>query len=56
MPNNTQQLEGYRARLQSELARALGATPIRADLVERLVREVRETQQQAAAEARQQAS
>ena len=40
MPNNNRQLDGHLARLQSELARALGANPIKADLVEHLVREV----------------
>jgi hypothetical protein len=54
MPNNAHQLEGYRARLQSELARALAAKPVRTALVARLVREVREVQQQASAQARSQ--
>ena len=42
------QPEGYRARLQSELASALGEDPIKADLVERLVLEVAEAEHQAA--------
>jgi hypothetical protein len=56
MPNNAHQLEGYRARLRNELALALTAKPVRPALVARLVREVREVQQQAASEARQQQS
>lgn len=40
MPTPLHQLEGYRLRLERELARALGARRISAELIERLVREV----------------
>jgi hypothetical protein len=50
MPINTHQLEGYRARLQKELARALGTAPIRAELVERLVHELSEVERRLAPE------